>query len=40
LLWLAPTEESWTDQDDREVACAVQSLDDEPLTGSVEGSES
>lgn len=39
LLWLAPTEESWTDQDDREVACAVQALDEEPLTGSVEGSE-
>jgi Septum formation len=39
LLWLAPTEESWTEQDDREVTCAVQALDGDPLTGSVEGSE-
>jgi hypothetical protein len=40
LLWLAPTDESWTDQGDRAVTCAVQSLDGDPLTGSVEGSES
>jgi Septum formation len=39
LLWLAPTEESWTEQDDRVVTCAVQALDGDPLTGTVEGSE-
>jgi hypothetical protein len=39
LLWLAPTAESW-DDDDRAVTCAVASDDpDEPLVGSVEGSE-
>lgn len=39
LLWLAPTEESWSDQGDRAVTCAVQALDGEPLIGSVEGTE-
>lgn len=39
LLWLAPTEETWEDQDDREVTCAVQSLDGEPLVGSVRDSQ-
>ena len=38
LLWLAPTEETWTDQDDRAVTCAVQSLDGEPLVGTMQGS--
>jgi hypothetical protein len=36
LLWLAPTEESW-DDDDREVACAVAAPDGESLTGTAEG---
>ncbi|MFP4512756.1 MAG: septum formation family protein [Acidimicrobiales bacterium] len=38
LLWLAPTEESWAD-DDREVACAVAAPDEQLLTESVEGSQ-
>jgi hypothetical protein len=38
LLWLAPTEETWTDQDDRAVTCAVQSLDGDPLVGTMQGS--
>lgn len=32
LLWLAPTDESWAD-DDREVACVVAAPDGETLTG-------
>jgi len=39
LLWLAPTEESWTESGDRTVTCAVQALDGDPLVGSIEGSE-
>ncbi|QGG93756.1 septum formation family protein [Actinomarinicola tropica] len=38
LVWLAPTEETWVDDDDREVTCAAQSIDGEPLVGSVRGS--
>lgn len=37
LLWLAPTEESWTADDDREVACAIAAPDGEMLVGSVQG---
>lgn len=37
MMWLAPTEESW-EEDDREVLCAVAASDDEQLTESVEGS--
>lgn len=34
LIWLAPTATTWADGD-REVTCAVQSLDGTPLVGSV-----
>ncbi len=37
VLWLAPSEESWP-EDDREVVCMVASPDGETLTGSVAGS--
>lgn len=39
LVWLAPTQETWEEDDDREVTCAAQSLDGEPLVDSVAGSE-
>lgn len=38
LVWLSPTEATWTDDDDREVTCAAQAVDGEPLVGSVAGS--
>lgn len=38
LIWLAPTRQTWEEDDDREVTCAVQSLDGAPLVGSVAGS--
>ena len=36
LIWLAPTDESW-DDDDREVACAVAAPEGESLTGTTAG---
>lgn len=38
LVWLAPTEETW-EEGDREVTCAAQSIDGDPLVGSVAGSQ-
>lgn len=38
LLWLGPTEATWSEQDDRSLTCAVQALDGFPLIGSVENS--
>lgn len=35
--WLAPTEASWNEVDDRTVTCIVYDLDLEKLTGSVQG---
>ncbi|MGH8925819.1 MAG: septum formation family protein [Acidimicrobiia bacterium] len=32
-----PTEESWTDEDDREIICALYNVDLSKLTGSMEG---
>lgn len=37
LLWLTPTEESWADDNDREVVCMVAAPDGETLTGSAAG---
>ena len=36
LLWLAPTEDSWVEDDDREIACAIAAPDGEMLVGTVE----
>lgn len=38
LLWLAPSEESWDEEGDRGVTCAVQTLDGTPLTATVRDS--
>jgi len=36
--WLVPTQESWTEIDDRTVTCILYDMDLEKLTGSMEGS--
>jgi hypothetical protein len=36
ITWLAPTEESWDELDDREIVCMVAS-DNGNLTGSMRG---
>ncbi len=38
IYWLEPTEESWTEIDDREIACMVVAVDGSKLTGSMRGS--
>jgi hypothetical protein len=38
LVWFAPTQQTWEDEDDRVVTCAAQSVDGEPLVGTVAGS--
>jgi len=38
ILWLEPTEDSWNEQDDREIVCMVIAMDGSSLTGSVRGS--
>ena len=38
IFYLAPSESSWNDFDDREVLCAVYDVDGEPLTGSARDS--
>jgi len=38
VFWLQPTEDSWKDIDDREIACLVVALDGSKLTGSMRGS--
>ena len=35
---LQPTQETWEEEDDREVTCALASLDGSPLRGSMRGS--
>jgi Septum formation len=37
IYWLEPTEESWTQIDDREITCMVVTLDGSKLTGSMRG---
>jgi hypothetical protein len=38
IFWLEPTEDSWTDIDDREIARMIVALDGSQLTGSMRGS--
>jgi hypothetical protein len=38
IFWLEPTEETWTEIDDREIACMIVALDGSKLTGSMRGS--
>lgn len=38
VTWLAPTEESWDELDDREIVCMVATVDGSQVTGSLRGS--
>jgi hypothetical protein len=38
IYWLEPTEDSWNEIDDREIACMVVALDSSKLTGTMRGS--